>query len=59
MPDSDKEPDRPPVLAPTDGQPKSALHNPIGNIQIVGGLIAALILLVLGVLALLVPKLTW
>ena len=50
----DKEPTRASVLAPTDGQPKSALHNPIGNIQIIGGLIAALVLLILGVLALVV-----
>ena len=48
----DKEPTRASVLEPIDGQPKSALHNPIGNIQIIGGLIAALVLLVLGVLML-------
>ena len=59
MPDADKEPARPSVLAPTDGEPKSALHNPIGNIQIIGSLIAALVLLVLGVLALVIPKLAW
>ena len=50
----DKEVTRASVLAATDGQPKSALHNPIGNIQIIGGLIAALVLLILGVLALVV-----
>ena len=49
----DKDPTRASVLAPTDGQPKSALHNPIGNIQIIGGLIAALVLLILGVFMLL------
>ena len=54
MLDTDKEPDRPSVLAPTDGQPKSAMHNPIGNIQIVGGIIAGVVLLVLALLALVV-----
>ena len=48
----DQEPPRASVLGSTDGQPKSVLHNPVGNIQIIGGLIAALVLLVLGVLML-------
>ena len=52
MPDANKEPSRASVLEPKDGHPKSALHNPIGNIQIIGGMIAALVLLILGVVML-------
>jgi hypothetical protein len=56
MPDTDKEPDRPSVLAPTDGQPKGAMYNPIGNIQIVGAIIAGLVLLILAGLLFLIPR---
>ena len=56
MPDADKEPTRPSVLEPTDGQPKSAMYNPVGNIQIVGGIIAGLVLLILAGLALVIPR---
>ena len=35
------------VLAPQNDRRKSAMHNPIGHIQIVGGVIGGLVLLVL------------
>ena len=35
------------VLAPQNEKSHSAMHNPIGHVQIVGGVIAGLVLLVL------------